>query len=167
MKELNIFKSLVETKENPYGFCPQCGAKGVMTERRINGNSKCENGHTFPRSEFINEDLSNQSKMFRTTVKRDFKLKSGLTIPKATKVECEFPENLTSIFLVHFEDKTFKMKYETASEYLVGFKQPPSMLKLEKYVNDGIASTPLGNRTEPDGRGEYNEPSWLLVMGLI
>jgi DNA-directed RNA polymerase subunit RPC12/RpoP len=31
-----------------YGYCPQCGAKGVMRERRPNGNDKCANGHTYP-----------------------------------------------------------------------------------------------------------------------
>jgi hypothetical protein len=34
-----------------YGFCPQCGAKGVSRERRINGNDKCENGHSYPSRE--------------------------------------------------------------------------------------------------------------------
>ena len=33
-----------------YGYCPQCGAKGVMRERRSNGNDKCANGHTYPSS---------------------------------------------------------------------------------------------------------------------
>jgi hypothetical protein len=31
-----------------YGYCPQCGAAGVERERRIGGNDKCENGHTYP-----------------------------------------------------------------------------------------------------------------------
>ena len=33
-----------------YGYCPQCGAKGAMRERRPNGNDKCANGHTYPSS---------------------------------------------------------------------------------------------------------------------
>jgi len=33
-----------------YGYCPECGAKGVMRERRPNGNDKCANGHTYPSS---------------------------------------------------------------------------------------------------------------------
>lgn len=32
----------------PIGHCPTCGARGVMRERRINGNDRCENGHTYP-----------------------------------------------------------------------------------------------------------------------
>ena len=31
-----------------YGYCPECGAKSVMRERRPNGNDKCANGHTYP-----------------------------------------------------------------------------------------------------------------------
>ena len=33
-----------------YGYCPECGATGVMRERRPNGNDKCANGHTYPSS---------------------------------------------------------------------------------------------------------------------
>ena len=38
----------------PYGYCPLCGAKGVSTERRINGLTTCENGHVRPRANFTN-----------------------------------------------------------------------------------------------------------------
>jgi hypothetical protein len=31
-----------------YGTCPQCGGPGVSTERRMNGNSQCAAGHSFP-----------------------------------------------------------------------------------------------------------------------
>jgi len=33
---------------NVYGFCPKCGAKGYVRERRLNGNDRCENGHEYP-----------------------------------------------------------------------------------------------------------------------
>lgn len=33
-----------------YGYCPECGAKGVIRERRPNGNDKCTNGHTYSSS---------------------------------------------------------------------------------------------------------------------
>lgn len=35
----------------PYGFCPICGSKGVMRERRPNGNDKCANGHSYKSSD--------------------------------------------------------------------------------------------------------------------
>ncbi len=33
-----------------YGYCPICGAEGVMRERRLNGYDKCAKGHTYPSS---------------------------------------------------------------------------------------------------------------------
>ena len=43
-------QALAQTQElvAVYGYCPECGAKGVMRERRPNGNDKCANGHTYP-----------------------------------------------------------------------------------------------------------------------
>jgi len=34
--------------EAPYGYCPECGAPGVMRERRPNGDDSCSNGHRYP-----------------------------------------------------------------------------------------------------------------------
>lgn len=34
--------------DHVYGFCPKCGAPGISRERRLNGNTSCENGHTYP-----------------------------------------------------------------------------------------------------------------------
>lgn len=31
-----------------YGYCPRCGGLGMSRERRINGNDRCENGHSYP-----------------------------------------------------------------------------------------------------------------------
>jgi hypothetical protein len=33
-----------------YGYCPICGAEGVMRERRPNGYDKCAKNHTYPSS---------------------------------------------------------------------------------------------------------------------
>ena len=46
-------QALAQPEQEPvavYGYCPECGAKGVMRERRPNGNDKCANGHTYPSS---------------------------------------------------------------------------------------------------------------------
>ena len=34
--------------ENMYGYCPICGAQGMQRERRMGGDDKCANGHTYP-----------------------------------------------------------------------------------------------------------------------
>lgn len=33
-----------------YGYCPVCGAPGVLRERRPGGNDQCQAGHTYPSS---------------------------------------------------------------------------------------------------------------------
>jgi len=46
-------EALAQPEQEPvavYGYCPECGAKGVQRERRPNGNDKCANGHTYPSS---------------------------------------------------------------------------------------------------------------------
>ena len=40
-------------KNAPYGYCPLCGAEGVSTEDRINGNTTCKRGHVRPRASFL------------------------------------------------------------------------------------------------------------------
>ncbi len=43
-----IGQEIEQEPEAVYGYCPECGGKGVMRERRPNGNDKCTNGHTYP-----------------------------------------------------------------------------------------------------------------------
>lgn len=37
----------------PYGFCPDCGHKGEMRERRPNGNDRCVKGHVYASKDAI------------------------------------------------------------------------------------------------------------------
>lgn len=46
-------KVIGDSKDEPYGICPTCGEPGVSTERRMNGNSVCVNGHTFPNTHTV------------------------------------------------------------------------------------------------------------------
>lgn len=101
------------------------------------------------------------------TVKTEMKFKDGAVIPVGTQLICEFPQGNLRTFVINFEGRQFKIGYTSAGKYLNKFKTEPSMNALEKMSNDGIATTPLGSRTEPDGYGQYGEPSWLLVLGLI
>jgi len=43
------------TETNPYGCCPICGAKGIMRERRPDGNDRCSAGHTYPSRNSVGE----------------------------------------------------------------------------------------------------------------
>ena len=42
---------------NVYGYCPQCGGMGMSRERRLNGNDRCENGHSYPSSTAVAKPL--------------------------------------------------------------------------------------------------------------
>lgn len=44
--------------------------------------------------------------------------------------------------------------------------KPPSVKSMTKWVCDGIAKTPDGCRTEPDGCCEHGFNSWLILMGV-
>lgn len=101
---------------------------------------------------------------FTTKVINQFKNKSGAVFEVGSTVQCEFND---SFVRVNYNDNSVKIPYKVAFKYLKGFKSPPNMNKLERMSYDGIATTPLGSRTEPDGHGIHGEPSWLLAFGLI
>ena len=42
---------------NVYGYCPRCGELGMSRERRLNGNDRCENGHSYPSSTSVANPL--------------------------------------------------------------------------------------------------------------
>ena len=68
-------------KDAPYGYCPVCGAKGVSTERRINGNTTCENGHIKPRASF---NTPTDKEQVEIEVGKDAKV-GNITINKESK----------------------------------------------------------------------------------
>jgi hypothetical protein len=45
------------TKRSParYGFCPVCGAIGIIRERRPDGNDTCARGHQYPSAQALTE----------------------------------------------------------------------------------------------------------------
>lgn len=48
-----VGQSTPPTGREKYGFCPQCGAKGVNRERRPNCNDRCVNGHEYPSADAV------------------------------------------------------------------------------------------------------------------
>ena len=47
----------MEKKENPYGYCPICGAPGYMRERCPDGNDTCTHGHLYPSRDALPENF--------------------------------------------------------------------------------------------------------------
>lgn len=46
-------------------------------------------------------------------------------------------------------------------------KRIPNEKTLQKWNNEGVCKSVLGNKVEPDGHDQYGAPSWLLTFGLI
>ena len=61
-----------------------------------------------------------------------------------------------------FTVEQVKEKYPDAFEC-----EYPSDEQLFQAISDGVCETPCGCSVEPDGHCEHDNPSWLLVLGLI
>jgi hypothetical protein len=112
------------------------------------------------------------------TLKRDVKLKDGRLFPSGTPVTVKFLDETESkrghlCELSGCQHSTqplgvqsWKTTTARLSTTVSGFTEP-SVNTMEKWVNDGVAKTMTGKECEPDGYGDDNSPSWLLVLGLI
>jgi len=101
----------------------------------------------------------------RTTCR--IRSKGGREIPRGSEVEVT-PYNETSCAVIPPDGgRPIKVPYVVAHQYLKGFRPPPPLQKLIRYVNDGVSPTPTGYRVEPDGVGPDGIPSWALILGYI
>jgi hypothetical protein len=102
---------------------------------------------------------------------REVKLKSGVNIPKDTPVEIKWmkpEENGHTVAQVIPEGfEPYKTHIKNLHMSVSGFPKPPTESTMQKWMNDGIAKTPTGQKTEPDGWGADGSPSWLLALGII
>lgn len=58
--------------------------------------------------------------------------------------------------------ESYQLKYPSAIK-----AKAPSTKTLEKWEHQGYCKTPCGCKTEPDGYCQHNNPSWLLILGVI
>ena len=99
------------------------------------------------------------------TLLRSVKLKTGVSIPQGTPFE---------VSLHKFESGKMGLRCISkcgTHNFLTGkfsaFFNPPSIATMGKWMDSGIAKTPTGHKTEPDGHGPDGFPSWLLILGMI
>ena len=95
---------------------------------------------------------------------KEIKMKSGLVIAAASN--CEVTFNHSTVCEINANNTFIKLNCSSLPRYFDRFKVP-SMAALEKYSDDGIAKSMLGNKVEPDGYDDMGSPSWLLVVGVI
>lgn len=103
---------------------------------------------------------------------RDIKLKDGEVIPAGTEMKIEFAAGNYKSFkaspTASFCGRFYKLGFRNAKKnFGAPFTSAPSLRTMENWSNDGIARTVTGERTEPDGFGSNNAPSWMLALGLI
>jgi hypothetical protein len=109
--------------------------------------------------------LEKSAKSFK--FKRDVKLKSGTVIPKGAEAQVKYNQSVVADVTVEGVEKPVKISVAALTRLLDGYPKMPTVARLEKMSNDGIAATPMGERVEPDGYGPSGAPSWLLVAGVI
>jgi len=99
---------------------------------------------------------------------REIKLKSGITVPAG--IECKLSWQNERFTITQIEcDNGVKFSASTArlGDKISGITKMPTEKTMYKWMDDGVAKTIFGARTEPDGTGMSGEPSWLLALGLI
>jgi len=122
----------------------------------------------------IKADLSDEAVGATRKLKRDVKLKDGRTFPKDSPVDVKFFGNKDNGHVVceitvqgdDDSNRTYKTAISNLPTTVSGFAKP-SMATMNKWINDGVARTPTGKSTEPDGYANDGSPSWLLALGLI
>jgi hypothetical protein len=101
---------------------------------------------------------------------REIKFKNGLVIPVGTNLTLTFTTGQTVANLTGGAaggvPVTMKLRCSSLPRYFTKFKVP-SLKTMEKWSDDGVAKSMLGQRVEPDGYDDAGSPSWMLAMGII
>ena len=101
---------------------------------------------------------------------KEIKFKNGLVIPVGTSVNVIFKDGGTVCELSGGSaggiPVTVKLRCASLPRYFSKFKAP-SLKTMEKWSDDGVAKSMLGNKVEPDGYDDQGSPSWMLVAGII
>lgn len=105
---------------------------------------------------------------FTASAKQDVKLKGGEVIPAGEQVKIKFVNDGMGLEVESPSlGRIVKIRSSSGYRYFSKFTNPPSVKTMEKWMDEGVAKTLTGHRTEPDGHGLDGSPSWLLVMGMI
>jgi hypothetical protein len=101
---------------------------------------------------------------------KEIKFKNGLVIPVGTNLNVNFKIGGTVCELSGGSaggvPVTMKLRCSSLPRYFTKFKAP-SLKTMEKWSDDGVAKSMLGQVVEPDGYDSEGSPSWMLVAGII
>lgn len=104
------------------------------------------------------------------TNSKEIKFKNGLVIPVGTNLTVTFVAGQTVANLTGGSaggvPVSIKLRCSSLPRYFTKFKAP-SLKTMEKWSDEGVAKSMLGQRVEPDGYDDEGSPSWMLVVGII
>jgi len=111
------------------------------------------------------------------TVKKEIKMKNGDVIPVGTSVlnlkwthgqwsGCHLVLRFVGPSGRDYSRDPALVRSALLDQYVTGIKKP-SVKTMEGWMDKGVALTPTGMRTEPDGDATDGSPSWLLLLGYI
>jgi len=80
----------MSTEEAPYGYCPECGAKGISRERRIDGYDICANRHKY-KSKHATEDPTSRPYL-QDPCQNAFHKEPLTKLPDTTRITIDFTD---------------------------------------------------------------------------
>jgi hypothetical protein len=106
----------------------------------------------------------------KTTTKRSFTSKKGITINAGERVTVSFDVKRKSTgepFAQYIRMTTSDGRRVVTSKFKGAGIRVPSIKTLEHWVCDSVCDSVFGNQVEPDGWDHEGSPSWLLALGLV
>jgi len=94
---------------------------------------------------------------------RPIKLKTGQEFPIGTEFDVSFAKTDSGTDFLNVQNNEITFKTTRFSSFF----KVPSIKTLEKWDDEGFCKTVTGHRTEPDGHGPDDSPSWLLALRVI
>ncbi len=96
---------------------------------------------------------------------KQINLKDGRKFPAGSTCQLSF-DGKTTLVQITIENDTFKVNCKSLPYYFTRFKLP-SIRTLEKWTDEGMGKSLLGQTVELDGFDANGSPSWFLVFGLV
>lgn len=117
---MQTMQTIQENQESIYGFCPECSSRGVVRERRVNGDDTCENGHKYPSISALKEPVTREIVEANTAedILRSAGYKIRLVIPTSFGTQIDLaksynPDDITNVL------SDFQIKIKEKSIFII------------------------------------------------
>jgi hypothetical protein len=111
--------------------------------------------------------LKEKKVYMKKNLKKEMKLKDGMSFPKGTSMEIKVNESNPMIAILTSEaGKEVKVRSAKLHRYFNGFVSPSEEM-MDPDFDSCIVPSLTGENIEPDGWDEKGFPSILLALGMI